>query len=51
MELNRKKSRDYKITRWGGGGGGNLLTYFVFQNVLLEILGSKTFRYPNSEKP
>lgn len=51
MELNRKKSRDYKITRWGGGGGGKSVDYFLFQNVLLEILGSKIFGYPNSEKP
>lgn len=49
MELNRKKSRDFKITKWSVGGKS--VDYFVFQNVLLEILGSKIFGYPNSEKP
>lgn len=46
MELNRKKGQVYKITR-----GKKSVDYFLFQNVLLEVLGSKIPRCPNSERP
>lgn len=47
MKPNRKKGQDCKTT----GGGKNLsIDYFLFQNVILQVLGSKIPGCPKSKK-